>query len=118
MPSLKAAPGRVVLKFPRAEEKVGAILIPETSQMRPEFPTIEHVGEPLSDEERVRYRWLTEVQKSGLPVAVSYASGVSYWKENYDPAKWGWLKDFRVYSFGEVASIPLFDEELAAKVVT
>lgn len=111
MPSLKAMPGRVVLKFPSAPEKIGAIHVPQTSQMRPEFPEIHDVGAALRAEDEPLRRTLLEWKKAGISVAVSFQSGVSYWKAEYDQREYGWLKDLRVYSFGEIASCLANDGE-------
>lgn len=114
MPSLKAAPGRVVLKFPEAIKQYGLIAIPETSQTRPEFPLIHDLGEPLDEKDAQLRRYFDEIRKAGIKIAISYMSGVSYWHPNYDPKVWGWLKAYRVYSYRELASVLIEDDDVAA----
>lgn len=115
MAALKAMPGIVILKFPRAPEKLGNIVIPQTSQMRPEFPMIYSMGVPLTFGDLMRWWTLRKLKKAGIPVAVSFASGVSYWKDNYDTA-YAWLKDFRAYTFREIAACLVDDDEVAERM--
>jgi hypothetical protein len=103
---LKAAPGRILLRFPLAEQKTeGGVIIPETSQMRPEFAEIVDIGTPRDESERICAEFFRECQEKGLPVAVSFAAGVPYWKENYDPRKWGWLQSLRSYQLTAPAAV-------------
>lgn len=108
MPSLKAMPGRVVLTFAKPVEKQGLIHIPQTSQLRPEFGTIADIGEPLTEEERRIAVKLKELQAEGKKIAVSFAAGVSFWRD-YDSAAlgggdWSWLKDAKAYRISELAA--------------
>lgn len=105
MPTLKAMPGRLILRFPPPVKQHGAIYIPETSQQRPEFGEIHDVGEPLDDEQRIIATRLRELKKAGKKLAVSFISGVRYYQENLQhDEEWAWLKDYRSYSLSEPAA--------------
>jgi co-chaperonin GroES (HSP10) len=108
MPALKALPGRVILRFPQPVAKVGSIIVPETSQLRPEFGEIADVGAATSLEEEKTRRDLLELQKSGKRIAVSFASGISFWRD-YDVnalggGDWSWLKSAKAYRMSELAA--------------
>jgi hypothetical protein len=109
-PSLKALPGRVILKFPKpAEKSAGGILLPQTSQLRPEFGEIHDVGDGITEEEKAAAGRFRELQAKGVRIPVTYAAGVGYWREEYtqaglDKGEWGWLRDFRVYRLTEIAA--------------
>lgn len=134
MPSLKAAPGRVVVRFPEVVTKIGAIIVPETSQVRPEFPLVHDLGAPLTGEDVILRRFFLDLMGLSLrsrlvralptfsrwlglrvhpirKVAISYMSGVSYWHPNYDPKEWGWLKAYRAYSYRELAAVLVEEDE-------
>lgn len=104
-------PGRVILKFPppKTTSESGKILIPETSQMRPEFGQIHSIGVPLDDKQADIVEVLEDLREAGIPLCVSYGAGVSYWKQNYDPKEWGWLRDYRAYSIEEPAAMLVED---------
>lgn len=105
MLTLKAMPGRVVLKFESPKAQIGSIIIPEMSQMRPEFPTIYDVGAAIGTEESQRmFELLTEMKENGDRVCVHFASGTMFWKAEYDQKAWGWLKDYRVFTFDQMAA--------------
>jgi hypothetical protein len=108
LPSLKAMPGRVVLRFPPPVEKKGNLYIPETSQLRPEFGEVYDIGEPVTEDDRRAALKLRELQAEGKKVAVSFASGTSYWREfdgqALDPKEWGWLKSLKSYRLTELAA--------------
>lgn len=110
MAKLRATAGRIILKFPRPAEQAGSIIIPETSRMRPEFGEIYDVGPALNDDQLEWARYFRELKDYGVLVAMSYGSGVTYWKENYDPKEWGWLRDYRAYRFEEPAAYLAPDE--------
>lgn len=108
MPALKPLRGRVILKFPKPVEKVGAIIVPESSQLRPEFGEIVAVGDADTAEDEKRRRDLLELQQQGKRIAVSFGAGVSFWRE-YDVqalggGDWSWLRDCRAYRIGELAA--------------
>jgi hypothetical protein len=95
-------PGRVILEFPAAKERTDAgIEIPETSQMRLEFAQIHDIGPALDAEQYEIKQVLDELKRQGIPVCMSFASGVAFWKANYDPNVWGWLKNFRSFRIEE-----------------
>jgi ketosteroid isomerase-like protein len=88
-------------------EKKGVLFIPETSQLRPEFGEIEDIGEPLTEEDRRLAATLHDLKASGKRIAVSYASGTSYYRDYDGQAlgdEWKWLKDFRSYRISELAA--------------
>jgi co-chaperonin GroES (HSP10) len=105
-PSLKAAPNRVILRFPPTKKETNAgIIIPETSQLRPEFGEILDVGEAVGDEAIACRRFLLEMQKAGKRIPVSVASGVSYWRQTYESNKTEeWLAEIRVYRLTEIGA--------------
>lgn len=108
MPSLTAAPNRVVVRFPqKIKESAAGLVIPETSQLRPEFGEIVDVGEPVGDEATACARWLRECQSAGIKVPVSVQSGTRYWRETYESD--AWLEDLRVYRVTELASAVIPD---------
>jgi hypothetical protein len=111
-------PGRVILRFPLPPETTDAgLYVPQTSQQRPEFAEVYSVGEPTDEKERMCANFFRECQKFGLRVAVSFESGVPYWKSNYDAARWGWLKPLRSYQLTAPAAVLAVDiEESEAKV--
>lgn len=106
MPSLKALPGRVILGFEKPKAQVGSIIIPETSQLRPEFGTIADIGEPLTDEQRMIADKLRVLQALGKRIAVSFASGVSFWRDfdRQTGEQYAWLKDWKAYRIEELAA--------------
>ena len=113
MPALKALPGRVILGFPQPVAKVGSIIVPETSQLRPEFGEILDVGFATSiEEERIR-RDLLDLKAAGRKIAVSFASGISFWRD-YDVnalggGDWSWLKSTKAYRMSELAAYVVED---------
>lgn len=108
---LRAARGRVVVKFPPAVERTeGGIHISEGSQMRLEMAEIVDVGEPVTADEVEHCRWLLERQAKGELVLVSFEAGVGFWKQNYDPKKWSWLKDYRAYHVSQPTTCFEFTE--------
>jgi co-chaperonin GroES (HSP10) len=117
MPRLRALPSRVILKFERpAEKSSGGIILSASSRMRPEFAEIEDVGDPIDEQERAVAARLEELKAHGAKIAVSVASGVGYWRDEYTQAglsldEWGWLKDYRAYRITELAA---FIEEEAS----
>jgi co-chaperonin GroES (HSP10) len=109
VPSLRALPGRVILEFERPKEKtIGGVIIPETSQLRPEFGTSADIGEALNDDERRIASALWDLKAAGKKIAVSFAAGVSYWRDYdrqaLDEKEWGWLKSVKSYRMAELAS--------------
>jgi co-chaperonin GroES (HSP10) len=112
MPSLKALPSRVLLRFESAKtQTAGGLYIPETSQLRPEMGEIHDVGDGLTEEEKEIAKRLRELQAEGRKIPVTYMSGVGYWREGYErtlnEAEWGWLKDVRAYRLTELAAFLL-----------
>lgn len=95
---IKAAAGRVILRFPKAtEETQGGVAIPKDSQQRVELAEVIDVGAPLSEADVQHRAWLLERKENGDPVFASFAMGTEFYKRNYDDGKWHWLKDFRAY---------------------
>jgi len=106
-PSIRAIAGRVILHFPPPVKKVGAIFVPETSQLRPEFGEIHDIGEPLSDQQAMIATQLEGLQRQGKRIAVSFAAGVSFWREYDGQAlgdEWKWLKNYKAYRLEELAA--------------
>lgn len=111
MPSLKAAPGRLILRFPPpAEEMRGGIIIPQTSQQRPEFGEVFDLGDAITPEDEKLRRFFADVKANGERVAVSYMSGVGFFQQNFDPKEYGWLKDFRAYTYRELSAVLVDDK--------
>lgn len=109
MSELKALPGRVILRFPPPVEKsTGGIVIPQTSQLRPELGEIVDVGEARDENERRARAALLDIQAANGRVAVSFASGVSYWRDyerqSMDEREWGFLKHVKAYNLTELAA--------------
>ena len=108
MPSLKAMRGRVILRFAKPVEKVGMLHVPQGSQLRPEFGEIVDIGDSLNDDEEKTRRDLIELQRQGKRIAVSFASGISFWRDWDTQAlgggDWSWLRDSKAYRIGELAA--------------
>lgn len=108
LPTLKALPDRVILSFAKPAEKVGSIIVPQTSQIRPEFGTIHDVGEGLTQETRTIAYKLKELQKNGVKIAVTFASGTGYMTDSQKQAlpekEWRWLSDLRSFRMTELAA--------------
>lgn len=108
MKSIKALPGRCILRFPPPVEKIGRILISENSQVRPEFGEIYDIGEPLDDENRKIAYFLRDLQAKGKKIAVTFASGTGYFTDSQgnalDAVEWKWLKDYRSFRMSELAA--------------
>lgn len=106
---VRALPGRVILKFPPKVEKTsGGLIVPETSQLRPELGEVVDVGEAITDAD-VRVRGaLLELQRTGAKVPVTMMSGTRFWDETkataQAQAEWGWLSAYRAYRIGELAA--------------
>lgn len=112
--TLRALPGRVVLRFPKPVEQRNGLYIPQTSQQRPEFGEVMDVGEPLNEEQATIAKWLWECKEKNIPLPVSYGAGTSYWfgKENaLTSDEWAWLRDFRVFTITEPAAMLVEAEE-------
>lgn len=91
------------MKYPKAIEEVkGGIIIPQTSAQRPEFGEIIDIGEPTNETERQLAIYFSEKKKNGEKVCASFAAGTSLFLTNYDPAEWGWLKDFKIFRLTEI----------------
>lgn len=110
MPGLKAMPGRVILRFPKpAEKSSGGLILPQNSQLRPEFGEIVSIGEPTDDKEARAAHLLRELQGLGVKIAVTFAAGTSFWRDEFtqaglDKGEWAWLKDLKAYRLSEVAA--------------
>lgn len=104
--TLKALPGRLILRFPKPIEKKGSIIVPTGYQQRPEFGIIHDIGLPLTPEQQAITEVLHELKDAGIPLCVSYGAGIGYWhgKENsLEEAEHGWLRDYRSYRIEEPA---------------
>jgi hypothetical protein len=111
--TLKAMPGRLILRFPKPVEQKGSIIVPIGYQQRPEFGVIHDIGDALNEEQQAIVAFLSNLQEQGIPLCVSYGSGVGYWhgKENaLDEDEYGWLKDYRSYRLEEPAAFLVEDE--------
>lgn len=98
---LRAAAGRVVLRFPRGmEESSGGIAIPESSQQRLEMAEVYDVGRATNPGDEAHRQWLLDQQAAGQPVMADFGAGIGLWKQNYD-TRWKWLRDFRVYTLSQ-----------------
>lgn len=105
--TLRAMPGRVVLKFSRPKDSINGIFIPGTSQRREEWGEIVDVGEPKLGDASSRQctLLLRDLQAAGAKIPVTVAAGVSYWQAEYqDRPEMEFLKDYRVYRAEEFAS--------------
>lgn len=112
--TLKALPGRLILRFPKPVEQKGSIIVPTGYQQRPEFGVIHDIGEPLTLEQTAIVETLRDLKDAGVPLCVSYGSGIGYWhgKENsMDEDEYGWLKDFRSYRIEEPAVFLVEEDE-------
>lgn len=69
--------------------------------MRPEFGEIIDIGATLNAEQLQIADELRELKRLGIPLAVSWMSGTSFWRANYNPDEWGWLKDYRSFRIEE-----------------
>lgn len=98
---IKSAPGRVLLKFqvhPDEEQQTeGGIFMPATSVQIPEVAEVLDVGEPLDEEERKYAAYFRERKERGESILANYAAGESFWRQNLDANRWGWLKSIRAY---------------------
>lgn len=113
-PCLIAAPNRVVLRFPeKKEETRGGIIIPDTSQLRPEYGEIVSIGEPVGDLQLACARFLQEIKDAGLRVPVSYQSGTRYWRETYEAEEW--IQPYGVFMLTELASALVGHPDYQAK---
>lgn len=110
--TLKALPGRLILRFPKPVEQKGAIIVPTGYQQRPEFGIIHDIGKPLNDDQKAIVEVLSELQAAEIPLCVSYGAGIGYWhgKENALDADYGWLQDYRSYRIEEPAVFLVEDE--------
>lgn len=99
-------PGRVILAFEKPKAMVGLLHVPETSQLREEFGTIKDIGEPLTPEQAQIRTKLEQLRDSGKKLAVSFASGVSFWRDfdRQSAAKYEWLQDFKAYRIEELSA--------------
>lgn len=99
--SLKAAPGKVLLVFPNfpdeEQQTESGIFVPVTSVQIPEVAQVLDVGEPITPEDRVARAYFLERKENGEGVLADYAAGQSFWRQNLDKEKWGWLKPIRAY---------------------
>lgn len=111
MPSLKALPGRVILGFEKPKAQVGLIHVPETSQLRPEFGEIKDVGQALNEEQAQIAVRLRALQSEGKKIAVSFAAGVSFWRDfdRQTGGQYEWLKDFKAFRLEELAAFVVED---------
>lgn len=105
-PVLKAMPGRVILKFERPAEKVGAIYISEKSQRRPEIGTLVSLGEPLNADDALLHAQIEERSRLGHKWPISYGAGIGYWHKEVETIGDGldMLRDLRVFRIDELAS--------------
>ena len=90
------------MKFPPRQEKRGALYVPETSQLRPEFGEILDIGEAVGDEERACAALLHDLKRAGKKIPVSVEAGTRYWRDTYEVEQW--LADVRVYHVAQLAS--------------
>lgn len=103
MPELRAARDRVLLKFPRAAEKIGSIHVPGSRQLRPEIGELVHVGEGLSEETRQLAADIQAHADSGGKFLVPIHTGTYYWREELGD-EYEFLKDVRSYRITEIAT--------------
>jgi phosphatidylserine/phosphatidylglycerophosphate/cardiolipin synthase-like enzyme len=71
-----------------------------------------HIGEATNDLERHYAQYWRELQRRGVKVCATYAAGTSLWRDNYDAAIYGWLKDYRIFRLTEIPA-SLAPEEVA-----
>lgn len=103
MPELKAAKDRVLLRFPKAAEKIGAIHIPNSRQLRPEIGELVHVGDGLTPETRQLAQDIFEHAAAGGKFLVPMHTGTYYWREELGE-EFEFLKDIRSYRVTEIAT--------------
>ena len=99
----------MILRFDEPVEEVkGGIIIPQTSQQRPEFGEIVDIGRPTNDTEAAIAKDLADLKAQGRRIAVSFAAGTSFHQTNADPKVWGWLKAYRAF---RITELPAYLEE-------
>lgn len=105
-PKIEAAPGRVILRFPKPAEKIGSLHVPEKAQRRPEFGEIVSLGDAVTREDEIHRKWLARQHEQGKKIPVTIASGVGYWQEEFKNygEEYAWLKDLRVYRISELSA--------------
>jgi hypothetical protein len=113
-PKIEAAPGRVILRFPKPAEKIGMIHVSQKSQRRPELGEIVSLGDALSAEDAICRKWLAAQHEAGKRIPVTIASGIGYWQEEFNEFgdEFLWLKDLRVYRISELAAAVVGVQEL------
>jgi co-chaperonin GroES (HSP10) len=94
-------PGRVILKFPPAAEKLsgGIIVAAPNYTRRAEIGEVYDVGIPIGEKETAA----AALMPVGRKIPIRYGNGVMFW-EKHDPPELQWMSDFRAYSILEVTS--------------
>jgi len=95
-------PDRVILRFPEAIEKIGAIHVPGNWGMRPELGELVHCGDALSPETEILRQHIVERAQQGHMFLVPMATGTHFWRKEMG-AEFEFLKDIRAYRITELS---------------
>ena len=100
--TVKALPGRVLMKFPEPVTQIGSIIVPEESSMRAELAELYDIGASVDDDQAMKRREIVTHAKAGGKFLIPMSLAAPLYRKELGP-EFKFLEYVRCYRIEEIS---------------